>query len=133
MATSKRPLSPFMIGPYYRPQLTSVLSIIHRGTGVFLVLGAVLLVAMLMAAAAGPEAFAVATRCAYSLPGKALALATVAALAYHFFNGIRHLLWDIGWGYELPRTYVTGYLVIALTLVSTLAIALLALRAGGAA
>jgi succinate dehydrogenase / fumarate reductase, cytochrome b subunit len=133
MATSKRPLSPFMIGPYYRPQLTSVLSIIHRGTGVFLVLGAVLLVAMLTAAAAGPEAFSVATRCAYSLPGKALALATVAALAYHFFNGIRHLLWDIGWGYELPRTYVTGYLVIALTLVSTLAIALLALRAGGAA
>jgi succinate dehydrogenase / fumarate reductase cytochrome b subunit len=133
MATSKRPLSPFMIGPYYRPQLTSVLSILHRGTGVFLVLGAVLLVAMLMAAAAGPEAFAVATRCAYSLPGKALALATVFALAYHFFNGVRHLLWDIGWGYELPRVYATGYLVVALTLLSTLAIAMLALRAGGAA
>jgi len=99
MATSKRPLSPFMIGPYYRPQLTSVLSILHRATGVFLVLGAVLLVAMLLAAAAGPEAFAIATRCAYSLPGKALALATVFALAYHFFNGVRHLLWDIGWGY----------------------------------
>ena|SRR5687768_5707793 len=133
MATSKRPLSPFMIGPYYRPQLTSVLSILHRATGVFLVLGAVLLVAMLLAAAAGPEAFAIATRCAYSLPGKALALATVFALAYHFFNGVRHLLWDIGWGYELPRAYATGYLVVALTLFSTLAIALLALRAGGAA
>jgi succinate dehydrogenase / fumarate reductase cytochrome b subunit len=133
MATSKRPLSPFMIGPYYRPQLTSVLSILHRGTGVFLVLGAVLLVAMLLAAAAGPEAFAIATRCAYSLPGKALALATAFALAYHFFNGVRHLLWDIGWGYELPRAYATGYLVVALSLVSTLAITLLALRAGGAA
>jgi succinate dehydrogenase / fumarate reductase cytochrome b subunit len=133
MATSKRPLSPFMIGPYYRPQLTSVLSILHRGTGVFLVLGAVLLVAMLMAAAAGPEAFAIATRCAYSLPGKALALATAFALAYHFFNGVRHLLWDIGWGYELPRAYATGYLVVALSLFSTLALAMLALRAGGAA
>ena len=133
MATSKRPLSPFMIGPYYRPQLTSVLSILHRATGVFLVLGAVLLVAMLLAAAAGPEAFAIATRCAYSLPGKALALATVLALAYHFFNGVRHLLWDIGWGYELPRAYATGYLVVALSLFSTLALAMLALRAGGAA
>jgi succinate dehydrogenase / fumarate reductase, cytochrome b subunit len=133
MATSKRPLSPFMIGPYYRPQLTSVLSILHRATGVFLVLGALLLVAMLLAAAAGPEAFAIATRCAYSLPGKALALATAFALAYHFFNGVRHLLWDIGWGYELSRVYATGYLVVALSLFSTLAIALLALRAGGAA
>jgi len=133
MATPNRPLSPFMIGPYYRPQLTSVLSIIHRGTGVFLVLGALMLVAMLLAAAAGPEAFAIATRCAYSLPGKAFALLTVFSLAYHFFNGIRHLLWDIGWGYELPRAYATGYAVVALTLLSTLAIAMLALRAGGAA
>jgi succinate dehydrogenase / fumarate reductase cytochrome b subunit len=122
-----------MIGPYYRPQLTSVLSIVHRGTGVFLVLGAVMLVAMLLAAAAGPEAWATANTCAYSPLGKAFALATVASLAYHFFNGIRHLLWDIGWGYELPRTYITGYLVLALTLLSTLAIAFLAMRAGGAA
>lgn len=133
MATRNRPLSPFMIGPYYRPQLTSVLSIVHRGTGVFLVLGAVLLVAMLLAAAAGPEAWATATACAYSPLGKAFALATVFSLAYHFFNGVRHLLWDIGWGYELPRVYATGYLVVVLTLLSTLAIAFCAMRAGGAA
>jgi succinate dehydrogenase / fumarate reductase cytochrome b subunit len=133
MATPNRPLSPFMIGPYYRPQLTSVLSIVHRATGVFLVLGAVMLVAMLLAAAAGPGAWATATTCAYSLPGKAFALATVFSLAYHFFNGVRHLLWDIGWGYELPRVYATGYLVVALTLLSTLAIAFCAMRAGGAA
>jgi succinate dehydrogenase / fumarate reductase cytochrome b subunit len=122
-----------MIGPYYRPQLTSVLSIIHRGTGVFLVLGAVMLVALLLAAAAGPAAWATAGKCMYSLPGKAFALATAFALAYHFFNGIRHLLWDIGWGFELPRTYATGYAVVALSVLATLAIALLAMRAGGAA
>ncbi len=133
MATPKRPLSPFMIGPYYRPQLTSVLSIIHRGTGVFLVAGALALVALLLAAAAGPAAWETASACAYSPLGKAFALATVASLAYHFFNGIRHLLWDIGWGYELPRTYATGYAVVALTLLSTLALAMLALRAGGTA
>ena len=133
MATPKRPLSPFMIGPYYRPQLTSVLSIIHRGTGVFLVLGALALVALLLAAAAGPAAWATASECVYSPLGKVFALATAASLAYHFFNGIRHLLWDIGWGYELPRTYATGYLVVALTVASTALLAFLALRSGGAA
>ena len=133
MATRQRPISPFMIGPYYRPQLTSVLSIIHRGTGVFLVLGALMLVAYLLAAANGPQAFATANACAYSLPGKGFALASLFALAYHFFNGVRHLLWDIGWGYELSRTYATGYAVVALSILSTFAIAMLAWNAGGAA
>jgi succinate dehydrogenase / fumarate reductase cytochrome b subunit len=133
MATRERPLSPFMIGPYYRPQLTSVLSIVHRATGVFLVLGALLLVAMLLAAASGAQAWDVAMRCATSLPGKAFALATAFALAYHFWNGVRHLLWDIGWGYEIRTVYITGYTVVGLALMSTLVLAMLALRAGGAA
>jgi succinate dehydrogenase / fumarate reductase cytochrome b subunit len=90
-------------------------------------------VAWLLAAAAGPETFATATTCATSVPGKAFALATVFSLAYHFFNGIRHLLWDIGWGYEMSRTYATGYAVVALTLLSTFAVAMLAWRMGGAA
>ena len=133
MATRQRPISPFMIGPYYRPQLTSVLSIIHRGTGVFLVLGALAVVALLLAAADGPGAYATAMACAHSPLGKAFALATAFSLAYHFWNGVRHLLWDIGWGYEIRRVYITGYLVVALSLFSTLALVMLALRAGGAA
>ena len=122
-----------MIGPYYRPQLTSTLSILHRACGVFLVLGALALVALLMAAAGGPGAYAVLNECLYSPVGKLFALATVFALAFHFFNGVRHLLWDIGWGYELSRTYATGYAAVALSVLSTLAVAFAAWNHGGAA
>jgi succinate dehydrogenase / fumarate reductase cytochrome b subunit len=133
MATRERPVSPFMIGPYYRPQLTSVLSILHRATGVFLAFGAIALVALLMAAAGGPDAYAVLNECVYSPLGKGFALATAFALCFHFFNGIRHLLWDIGWGYEIRRVYITGYLVVGLSLLATLGLVMAALRAGGAA
>jgi succinate dehydrogenase / fumarate reductase cytochrome b subunit len=133
MATRERPVSPFMIGPYYRPQLTSVLSILHRGTGVFLALFAFLLVAALLAAAAGPQAWATFEGCAYSPAGKLLGLAFAFCLAYHFCNGIRHLFWDIGRGYDIRTVYITGYAVVAASLVLTLGVAMVALRAGGAA
>ena len=84
-------------------------------------------------AASGAQAWDIAMRCATSLPGKVFALATAFALAYHFWNGVRHLLWDIGWGYEIRTVYITGYAVVGLALMSTLVLAMLALRAGGAA
>ena len=134
MATPERPLSPFMIGQVYRPQLTSVLSIVHRGTGVFLAFGAFAFAAALLAIAGDAAAFATLQRWAGSLPGLALLVAMAFSLAYHFFNGIRHLLWDIGWGYELPRVYATGYLVVALSLLSTLVLVAMTWRVlGGAA
>jgi succinate dehydrogenase / fumarate reductase cytochrome b subunit len=131
MATPKRPLSPFMIGPYYRPQLTSVLSILHRGTGVFLALGAFVLALALLAIASDAVAFELLQAWAGSPLGLLFLVATAFALAYHFFNGIRHLLWDIGWGYELPRAYATGYLVVGLSVLSTLVLVALAWRALG--
>jgi succinate dehydrogenase / fumarate reductase, cytochrome b subunit len=133
MATRERPVSPFMIGPYYRPQLTSVLSILHRATGVFLVVFAKGVVLALLAAAAGPQAWDTFTACAYSPLGKVVGLAIAFALSFHFCNGIRHLFWDIGKGYEIRTVYITGYAVIAGSLLLTLAIAMAALRAGGAA
>ena len=134
MATPQRPLSPFMIGQVYRPQLTSVLSILHRATGVFLALGAFAFAAALLAIAFDDAAFDALAACAGSVPGMLFLVAIAFSLAYHFFNGIRHLLWDIGWGYELPRTYATGYLVVALSLLSTLVLVALAWRnLGGAA
>jgi succinate dehydrogenase / fumarate reductase cytochrome b subunit len=99
MATPNRPLSPFMIGPYYRPQITSVLSIMHRAAGVFLVLGAFVLVAWLLAAAGSRTGYERFAEWAGSPLGIALGLAFLAALVFHFLNGVRHLLWDIGWGY----------------------------------
>jgi len=107
-----RPLSPFMIGPIYRPQTTSVLSIIHRMTGVGLTLGAVLVVWWLLAAATGPEYFAFVDGLMTSWIGLLVLLGITWALCYHLLNGIRHLVWDIGMGFELDTAEKTGYAVV---------------------
>ena len=120
MATRERPLSPFMIGPYYRPQLTSVLSILHRAAGVVLAGGVLLVVGWLLALAFDPEAYASLAAALASLPGKAVLMLLTAALVYHFFNGLRHLFWDAGLGYDIPTAYRSGYAVIALTIAFTL-------------
>lgn len=119
MATPKRPLSPFMIGPYYRPQLTSMMSIAHRGSGVVLALGSLALVWWLAAVAAGGGAHAAFVACASSPLGKAALFLYSAALVYHFLNGLRHLVWDAGRGYDLPTVYASGYTVIALAVLIT--------------
>lgn len=132
MATQKRPLSPFMIGPYYRPQLTSMMSIAHRGSGVLLAIGALLLACWLAAAAGSAEAFSAFQTFAASLPGQVALFAFSAALVYHFLNGIRHLFWDMGWGFEIPRAYASGYAVLTLAIVFTAVLWYCGLRAGGA-
>jgi succinate dehydrogenase / fumarate reductase cytochrome b subunit len=125
----QRPLSPFMLGSYYRPQLTSVLSILHRITGLILCLGAMALIAWVAALASGPEAYARFEAFAHGLAGKALAVASVVALSYHFGNGIRHLFWDAGKGFDLKTAYASGYAVIAFTVVFS-AIVLVMLKGG---
>ena len=119
MATPKRPLSPFMIGPFYRPQLTSMLSILHRGTGVFLSLAGFALAAWLVAVAGPGASFEQASAWLGSPLGLLLVLAVVFSLVYHLLNGIRHLLWDIGWGFELPKVYASGWIVVALSVLLT--------------
>jgi succinate dehydrogenase / fumarate reductase, cytochrome b subunit len=130
MATPKRPLSPFMIGPYYRPQLTSMLSIAHRATGVLLSLAGFVLAAWLLAAAGGSEGFDRFTALLFSPIGKLLLALVLFSLVYHLLNGIRHLLWDIGWGYEIPRLYATGWAVVVLSVLITVLVAWLAWNAG---
>ncbi|MBI2399122.1 MAG: succinate dehydrogenase, cytochrome b556 subunit [Xanthomonadales bacterium] len=125
----QRPLSPFMIGSYYRPQLTSVLSILHRITGLFLCLGAIGLIAWIVALASGPQAYAGFANVAHGPLGKLLLVASVFALCYHLGNGIRHLFWDAGRGFELKSAYASGYAVIAFSIVATAGVLLLA---GGA-
>jgi succinate dehydrogenase / fumarate reductase, cytochrome b subunit len=108
-----RPLSPFMIGPYYRPQLTSMMSIAHRLTGMFLVLGALLAVWWFSAAAAGPDSFARVDGFLTSWFGFLfLLLPSLVAFWYHFLNGMRHLMWDIGYGMDIPAVYTSGYAVL---------------------
>lgn len=114
----QRPLSPHLQA--YRPQMSSMMSIFHRITGVALSFGAVLLALWLAAAAASPGAFAMAQSLVDSILGMLALFGFTLALFYHFCNGIRHLLWDAGYGFDLPTMHRTGYTVLVASLVMTL-------------
>ena len=120
MASDNRPLSPHL--QVYRWQWTMALSIVHRMTGVALAIGTPLLVYWLAAAALGPEAFATAQGLIGSIIGRLLLFGWTFALFYHLCNGIRHLVWDAGFGFELDNAYRSGLAVVgasgALTLLS---------------
>ena len=113
----KRPLSPHL--QVYKPQLTSVLSITHRGTGVFLALGTLLLVYWLIAAATGPESYTQAQQIIGSKLGLLVLFAWTWALFYHLCNGIRHLFWDAGYGFDLETAYKSGWAVVIASVVLT--------------
>ena len=119
MTSDPRPLSPHL--QVYRWQLTSVLSILHRASGVALTAGAVLLVWWLGAAADGPEAYAGMQAFLGSWLGLALLFGWSLALFYHLCNGLRHLWWDTGRGLELRQVYAGGWVVLAATIVLTVA------------
>lgn len=106
-----RPLSPHL--SIYRPQWTWVPSITHRATGVFLALGAALASWWLLAAATGPEYFAVADGLMTSLLGDLIMLGSLWALAYHFLNGVRHLWWDMGRGFDPAEVERSAKLTLA--------------------
>jgi succinate dehydrogenase / fumarate reductase, cytochrome b subunit len=118
MRQAGRPISPHL--QIYKPQLTSVLSISHRITGLALVVGTVLLVWWLLAAAAGPAAYAQAQAFIGSWLGILLLVGWTFALFFHLCNGIRHLVWDTGHGLDLATTYATGWAVVAASGVLTL-------------
>lgn len=114
-----RPLSPHL--QVYRWQLTMVLSITHRATGIFLSLGSVFLAAWLISAAMGENAFNSMNALAGAWYGQLLLLGWTYALFFHLCNGIRHLVWDAGMGLEIKAAYVSGYLVVAASILLTLA------------
>jgi len=115
MPASKRPLSPHLL--IYKPQLTSVLSIVHRGTGVALAVGLLLVVYWLMALATGPDAFGNAQIIMGSWIGNVILFGFTFALFYHLCNGIRHLFWDAGLGLDLKTVYASGWSVLAASIV----------------
>ena len=114
-----RPLSPHIF--IYRWRLPAILSILHRMTGAALTLGTLLLVYWLLAAAAGPPAFETAQGVIGSWLGRLLLFGWSWALFFHLANGVRHLFWDAGRGYALPTAYRSGWTVVALSLLLTLA------------
>lgn len=120
-----RPLSPFMIGPYYRPQWTSMTSIFTRITGNGLILAAVLVVWWFLAAAAGPDAYRIADDVITSWLGDLVMFLSLAALWYHTLAGLRHLIWDTGRLLEVETAERLGQGMVVLTLVLTIVTALI--------
>ncbi|MGP1397509.1 MAG: succinate dehydrogenase, cytochrome b556 subunit [Inquilinaceae bacterium] len=115
---AERPLSPHL--QIYRPQITSVLSILHRATGIAMAVGTLVLVYWLLAAAAGPDSFASAQGFVGSFIGQILLFGWSFALFFHLCNGIRHLAWDAGYGFDLDVATLTGWIVVAAASVLTL-------------
>ena len=130
MAAQQRPLSPHL--QIYRLPLAARLSILHRGTGVFLSLAAFGLALWLLAAAGSPQDYLRFQECARSWPAKLVILGAIFSMSLHTFTGLRHLLWDIGWGLELKRTLATNWVVVILSALSTLVLAWLAFAPGAA-
>ena len=112
-----RPLSPHL--QVYKLPLPAVLSILHRITGVVLVVGTLLLVYWLGAIAAGPESYATAKSILGSFIGKVALLGWTWALFYHLVNGIRHLIWDAGYGFDIPVVYLSSKITLAVSFVLT--------------
>lgn len=113
-----RPLSPHL--QVYRPQLTSVLSILHRATGIALAVGALYLAVWVICAAASPRTYATFQGFNGSVVGRIVLGGWLFAAFYHLSNGIRHLFWDAGYGFELKDAYRSGWIVVGVSAVATL-------------
>jgi succinate dehydrogenase / fumarate reductase cytochrome b subunit len=115
---NKRPLSPHL--QIYKPQLTSVLSITHRFTGVVLSLFSILIPFSLVFISFGSDYYQLFLQILDHIIIKIILIGTVFSLAFHLSNGVRHLFWDMGLGLSIKDSYMSGYLVILLSLVLTL-------------
>ena len=117
MGQSDRPLSPHL--QVYRPQLGSVMSISHRLTGLFLGVGALFLTFWLTSMAGGPSQYATVQALVDSLFGRAILVAWTFSLFYHLCNGIRHLFWDAGYGYDLQSSHLSGWATLITSVLLT--------------
>lgn len=118
MKTVNRPISPHL--QVYKLPHTAILSILHRATGVALAAGSLVIVYWLSALVAGPEAYANATDFLGSWFGKLILFGWTAALFYHLCNGARHLLWDMGYGFDLPTTNLGNKVIVGAAVVLTI-------------
>jgi len=127
--TRARPLSPNI--QIYRPQLTSVLSILNRITGVFLSACAIVLVVWLVAAASGPQTYAAVQAAIGSWIGRIVLFGATLSFFLHLCGGIRHLIWDTVHGFELRSIYISGWAVVAASVVLTIAAWIVSASMGG--
>jgi succinate dehydrogenase / fumarate reductase cytochrome b subunit len=129
MRPQNRPLSPDL--QIYRPQLTSVLSFSHRVTGIALSIGTLLLISWLMAAAAGPQAYSAIQRFLNSWLGLVLMFGWTFSFFFHLCNGLRHLRWDTGYGFELRAIYASGWTVVVVSTALTIGAWIVSFVVGG--
>ena len=113
-----RPLSPHLT--IYRPQLTSMTSILTRITGNAMLISALLIVWWFLAAATSPEAYAVANGFLTSWFGNLVMSFSVLGLWYHTLAGVRHLIWDNGIGLDIPTAEKMGWAVVIGSVVLTI-------------
>ena len=116
----ERPLSPFMIGQYYRPQLTSMTSILTRITGNALIVATLMMVWWFLALAAGPEHFETAEWWITSWAGNVIMFGSLWAIWYHYLAGLRHLVWDTGKAMDIPTAEKLGWACIYGSVVLTI-------------
>lgn len=117
MAQANRPMSPHL--GIYRWQVSNTLSILHRMSGMFLTMGALVLTAWLVAAASGADAYETLTILLRSPLGLLLLAGWSLAFFYHLCNGIRHLAWDVGHGFTIHGSRVTGWTVVVTACIFT--------------
>lgn len=121
----KRPLSPHLT--IYRPQITSILSVLHRGTGCAMAVSMALIVWWFLAAATGAAYFEFVDGLMTSWIGFLILLGSAWAFFYHLCNGVRHMWWDIGNGFEMEQVTQSGYAVLGASGLLTLILLVVAL------
>lgn len=125
-----RPLSPHLL--IYRWPVTMGTSILHRVTGVGLAFGSVILAWWLVAASMGEESYAVFESAAFHWFGRFVLFGFTLALMFHAVNGVRHLFWDMGYGFEVPTANKTGIAAYVIAVLATIGIWIGAYSAMGA-
>ncbi len=120
VSKSQRPLSPHL--QIYKPQISSLLSILHRLTGLYLSLGSYVLVLWLLFLAFYPQAFLGMYNFFGSFFGKICLISWTLTFFYHLFNGVRHLFWDAGKGYDLKTMECSGWAVLGASGALTVAV-----------
>ena len=118
MSSSQRPISPHL--QIYRPQITSIMSISHRLTGVILSSSLLLLAVMLTCLVKGPEVYAHFLFYSQHTLSKIYLFVLSYSFYYHLCNGVRHLFWDMGYGFKMSEVRLSGYLTLGVSALLTL-------------
>ena len=119
MRQPDRPLSPHL--SVYRWPITMALSILHRATGVANAVGLIVLAIWLIQAAAGPEHYQYFRTAMSTLAGRVLLVGWSFAFFLHLGNGVRHLVWDTGRGFEKPQANASAWFVLLFAVILTAA------------